>query len=223
MEKLDNILESILFLSGNAVEIKDIAEKLGISPKEIDAAAKLLKDKYSGSSGIHILSFNHKLQFSSNPDYVETVENVLNPIKERELSKAMMEAAAIVAYKQPVTRLEIEEVRGVNSDYAIMMLCKHNIIEIVGRKDTLGKPLLYGTTDEFLKRFQLNSIDQLPDFEELLERIKVLHPESKDLYYREPYAEGKTEVSDNNTVNIIPEKEELPDFLKGESNIKIIK
>ena len=221
MEKLDNILESILFLSGNAVDIKDISEKLNVTPRQLEVSANRLKEKYSGSCGIHILSFNRKLQLSTNPDYAEQVENVLNPIKERELSKAMMEAAAIVAYKQPVTRLDIEEVRGVNSDYAITMLCKHNIIEIVGRKDTLGKPLLYGTTDEFLKRFQISSIEELPDFEELLNRIKIIHPENRDLYYREPYSEKAEQENIQQTA--FPEDEELPEFLKDESDIKIIK
>lgn len=219
MDKLENILESLLFLSGNPIEIKDIASKLNVPAKDIEEAAKILKDKYSGSSGLHIIIFNHKLQFSSNPDYAEMVENVLNPIKERELSKAMLEVSAIIAYKQPVTRLEIEEIRGVNSDYAIMMLCKHNIIEVAGRKDTIGKPLLYGTTDEFLKRFQLTSIDELPDYDDLLERIKILHPEpSKDLYYREQYS-GDNEKTENNS---LPDGEDLPDFLKGEANIQKI-
>lgn len=195
MDKLENIVEAILFLSGNAVAIGDIAAKLDVSPKEIEAAAKTLKDKYSGSSGVHIVLFNKKLQLSSNPDYSEMVESVLNPIKERELSKAMMEVAAIIAYKQPVTRLEIEEIRGVNSDYAVTMLTKHSIIEVVGRKDAIGKPLLYGTTDEFLKRFQLSALTDLPDYEDLIDRIKVLHegvpPQSSDLYYREQWQENE--------------------------------
>lgn len=213
MDKLISILEAIIFLAGNAVETKELAQKLGVTEEEILSAAQKLQQKYGGDSGIHLISFNGKLQFSSNPEYADQVESVLNPIKERELSRAMLEVASIVAYKQPVTRLEIDEIRGVNSEYAITMLCKYNLIEVVGRKDTVGKPLLYGTTDEFLKRFQLSSLKDLPDFDEVVERIKVLTPkESRDLYSRdipEPTAH-------------IPEKEELPDFLKGENNIEII-
>jgi segregation and condensation protein B len=235
MEKIENILEALLFLSGDGIKIKEIAEKLAVKEKELKEAVKVLKEKYSGCAGIHIIEFNGKIQFSSNPDYAPIVESVLNPIKERELSKAMLEVSAIIAYKQPVTRLEIEEIRGVNSDYAITMLLKHNIIEVVGRKDTIGKPLLYGTADGFLKRFQLNSLDQLPDYNEILDRIKVLDTdESKDLYYRGQYTadnggvNNATDTAAENTDTEIShidkyyESEELPDFLKDEKNIKII-
>lgn len=207
MDKLEQVIESIVFLSGTAVDIKDIASKLNLEIKDVEQASKKLQAKYNGESGIHLLIFNKKLQFSTNPAYSEEVETVLNPIKEKELSKSMMEVCAIVAYKQPVTRLEIEEVRGVNSDYAVVTLSKHNIIDVVGRKDAIGKPLLYGTTDEFLKRFQLSSINDLPDYDELLERIKVLYEDdgNKDLYYREQYNPDndldlttETEVSSEN-------------------------
>lgn len=184
MDNLENIIESLLFLSGEAVDIKDIIAKTDATKKDILQAAQALKSKYSGASGIHILHFNDKLQFSSNPEYVDIVDAVLNPIKERELSKTMLEVCSIIAYKQPITRLEVEEIRGVNSDYAIATLHKRNIIDIVGRKDTIGKPLLYGTTDEFLKRFQISSLNQLPDYEEVLSKIKVLNlvDTSTDLY-----------------------------------------
>lgn len=195
MDKLENIIESLLFLSGEAIDIKDIAAKTDATKKEILQAVEKLKNKYSGSSGIHILYFNDKLQFSSNPDYAFAVDAVLNPIKERELSNAMLEVCSIIAYKQPITRLEVEEIRGVNSDYAIMMLHKRNLIDVVGRKDTIGKPLLYGTTDEFLKRFQISSLDELPDYDEVLDRIKVLNlvDTSKDLYNLQKEGESGTE------------------------------
>lgn len=207
---LENVIEALLFLAGDAVEVKDIAENLGVSQKEVLEAAEKLKQKYGGASGIHVISFNGKLQFSSNPDYAPQIEAVLSPIKERELSRAMLEVAAIVAYKQPITRLEIEDIRGVNSEYAIMMLSRHNLIQVVGRKDTVGKPLLYGTTDEFLKRFQLSSLDELPDFDEVMERIKVLAPKDQT---RDLFARGGQQI---------PEKEEIPDFLKDEENIEMI-
>jgi segregation and condensation protein B len=209
LDNLDNVLEAILFLAGDAVEVKEMAEKLGVSKEEILKAVEKLLQKYGGGSGIQILSFNGKLQFSSNAAYAPQIEVVLNPIKERELSRAMLEVAAIIAYKQPITRLEIEEIRGVNSEYVIMMLLRHNLIQVVGRKNTVGKPLLYATTDKFLKRFQLSSLEDLPDFDEVMERIKVLAPKEppRDLFAREEQ---------------ISEKEEIPDFLKGEENIEMI-
>ena len=140
LEKLDKVLEAILFVSGGAVQKQDIIEKLELQKSELDAAVERLKKKYYASCGIHIMSFNNKLQFCTNPAYAETVATVLNPVREKELSRATLEVAAIVAYKQPVTRLEIEQVRGVNSDYAVQMLVKHNIINVIGRKETIGKP-----------------------------------------------------------------------------------
>ena len=211
LEKLDKILEAILFVSGNGVTTADLMEKLELQKSEIDAAVERLKKKYYASCGIHILSYNGKVQFCTNPAYAEIVATVLNPIKEKELSRSSLEVAAIVAYKQPVTRLEIEQVRGVNSDYAIQMLAKHKIITVVGRKETIGKPLLFGTTDEFLKRFQLAALSELPDYDTLIERIKVL--DEKD---------GKSS-EDNLLLNYfeLPD-EEIPDFLKDEEGLQKI-
>jgi segregation and condensation protein B len=189
MDSLSGILEALLFVSGNAVEIKDIAEKLLINEQLVTKAAESLQKKYGKESGIQLLMFSDKLQFSSNPSYADAVSGVLNPIKERELSQSMMEVVSIIAYKQPITRLEIEEIRGVNSDYAISMLSKHNLIEVVGRKNAVGKPVLFGTADNFLKRFQLKNLKELPDYDSLIERIKVIDQEnfvkndSDDLYY----------------------------------------
>lgn len=187
MKNIKEKIEALLFVSGKPIEIKDIAEKLEIPDKKVLEYVKELQNYYSGDCGIHLLVFNKKVQFSSNPAYSNFIESVLNPIKERELSKTMMEVAAIIAYKQPITKSEIEEIRGVNSDYAIGILSGNSIIEVVGRKDAVGKPLLFGTTDEFLKRFQISSIDDLPDYEQLLERIKILQPERTDLYHKDTY------------------------------------
>lgn len=183
MKKLTNIIESVLFVSGNAVSAKDIAEKSGVSEKDVLAAGKELQKKYEGESGIQLLIFNKKLQFCSNPEYAEEVSAVLNPIKERELSRSMLEVAAIIAYKQPVTRLDLEELRGCNSEYALQNLLKLGVIEVVGRKDAIGKPALFGTTDEFLKRFQISDLNELPDYDELMGKIAAMRePEPKTNY-----------------------------------------
>lgn len=183
MKKLTNIIESVLFVSGDAVSAKDIAEKSGVSEKDVLSAGKELQKKYDGESGIQLLIFNKKLQFCSNPEYAEAVSAVLNPIKERELSRSMLEVAAIIAYKQPVTRLDLEELRGCNSEYALQNLLKLGVIEVVGRKDAIGKPALFGTTDEFLKRFQISDLNELPDYDELMGKIAAMRePEPKTNY-----------------------------------------
>ncbi len=182
MSKLTNIIEALLFVSGNAVSCKDIADKLAVTEKEVLESAKELQKFYTEERGIQLLIFNKKLQFASNKIYTEAVTSVLNPIKERELSKSMLEVAAIIAYKQPVTRLDLEALRGVNSEFAVQNLLKLGVIEVVGRKDAVGKPVLFGTTDEFLKRFQISSLDELPDYEDLMEKIALLRTESQSSY-----------------------------------------
>jgi segregation and condensation protein B len=237
LEKLTNIIESILFVSGTQVAISDIAEKLEVSEKDILSAVKTIKEKYCAESGIQLLQFNKKLQFCSNPEYAEQVSSVLNPIKERELSKSMLEVAAIIAYKQPVTRIDLEEIRG-NSEYAVQKLLELGVIEPVGRKDAVGKPVLFGTTDKFLKRFQISSLDELPDYEDLINKIQVIHGDKdtddylykKDVYVDESVAvtdqssidtekpkENKAKVENNDDFEL-PDfsEEEIPDFLQGE-------
>ena len=185
MENLESVIESVLFVAGEPVLISDLCFKFNVKPKEIEKAVQKLQEKYDENSGIKLLQFNNKLQFASNPKNVDFVSLVLNPIRQRNLTKATLETIAIVAYKQPITRMEIEEIRGVNSDYAINILLEHKLVEIVGRKDAVGKPALFGTTDEFLKRFDISSINDLPDYNELLEKVqKIRENYSESLFNR---------------------------------------
>ncbi|MCD8372366.1 MAG: SMC-Scp complex subunit ScpB [Clostridia bacterium] len=174
MNNLTNIIEAIVFASGEPVPVKYIMEKAGCTLKEANASIAELKEKYSGDCGIHILTFNGKLQFASNPAYKEIISSAITPIKEKELTRAVLECAALIAYKQPVTRSELEDVRGVSCDYAVNVLLDLEMIYPCGRKDTIGKPIQFATTDNFLKRFRLNSIDELPDYDDLMEQIAQL-------------------------------------------------
>lgn len=203
MSQLSKIIESILFVSGKPVEESFIREKLEITGKQYSEALDELMKQYSGESGIHLLRFNKKVQFASNPDYVKQVEAVLNPIKERELTNAMLETLAIVAYKQPITRIEIEEIRAVDCTYAVQNLMRLGMIEVVGRKDTIGKPLLFGTTDDFLKRFSISEVTDLPDYDVFLEKLKEIS---------DGLAAGVTEVEKP----MFDQVNEVPDFLVGE-------
>ena len=155
-KNLPNIIEGILFVAGAGVSISEIAEKLDIDERDVmEAFEKLKAEKYNENSGIQIIHYKDKLQLCTNPEIADPISLVLNPIRERALTKTALETVAIIAYQQPITRLEIENIRGVSSDYAIQLLLTHNLIEVVGRKDVVGKPLLFGTTDEFLKRFDV--------------------------------------------------------------------
>ena len=176
------IIEAVVFVSGDGVDKDEFKRLYDLSDKELNKCLDILKQKYSGDSGIHIIQYKNKIQFCSNPELVENVAEILNPIRERSLTKAALETIAIIAYKQPITRTEIEEIRGVNCDYAVQLLQNNNLIEVVGRKDAVGKPLLFGTTETFLKRFELESLDALPNHKELLDRIRVIHSEGDSLY-----------------------------------------
>ncbi|MCM1289983.1 MAG: SMC-Scp complex subunit ScpB [Corallococcus sp.] len=204
MSRLSNVIQSILFLSGKAVEEKFIKEKLQVSDKEFRAAVSELMADFGGENGIHLLRFNGKLQFATNPEYSKEVESVLNPIKEKELTNAMLETLAIIAYKQPVTRLEVEEVRAVDCTYSIQNLTRLGMIEAVGHKETIGKPLLFATTDDFLKRFSIGDVTELPDYETLLAKLKEISYENTAVKTVEKPMFDKVE------------EEQVPEFLQNE-------
>ena len=227
MEKLTNIIEAILFAAGDAVPMDLLREKLEITKKELDDSIRQLERKYSGDVGIRLLNFNHKLQLATNPDYKDTISLVLMPIREKEFTRTILESAAIIAYKQPITRSELEAIRGINSDYAITTLMSLDMIMPCGRKDTPGKPVLYATTDNFLKRFKLKSLAELPDYEELMRRISELNATDTEtsnyLYEKDVYnpdedpdlmtmADETAATEDTNPIET--DGFELPDFLK---------
>lgn len=242
-ENLSNILESILFVSGNPVPIGAIAEKLGVREQDVKEAAKILQERYAEHGGLRLLSFNNKLQLSSNPEYKDYISAVLNPIKEREFTKTILECSAIIAYKQPITKGELEALRGLNCDYAIHTLLDLKMIEPVGRKDAVGRPILYATTDNFLKRFHLNSIEDLPDYDTLMESIAKLHADEPDAYLYANHVYTGDAESDTPPESELPgadaareqaarpaspssaqqDEEELPDFLKDLDGDEIIK
>ena len=177
---LKEVLRSVLFVAGEGVEKEYLAEKLDVSTKELEKALTELEKECSGECGIHLIRYKNKVQFSSNPNFANYVSDVLSPVREKSLTRAALETLAIIAYKQPVTKLEIEDIRRVNCDYATQALLDQNMIEIVGRKDAVGRPLMFGTSEAFLKRFNIESVDALPDYDELMERIKVLHDEEDE-------------------------------------------
>ena len=226
---LTNIIEALIFAAANGVTYANLKEAFGneYTEKEIKNALTEIKNKYSGDNGIILIEYNNTYQFQTNPQYSLLLADILQPIKERQLSKTVLQTLAIIAYRQPITRGAIEDIRGgVSSDYAIGVLMRAELIQIVGRKDTLGRAALYGTTDEFLKRFQLNSLSQLPDYEELLESIKqsgkfnttstnIYEIRNKDLY-------DISEVTTNNEEEVFEElTDEIPDFISDDDIVVI--
>ena len=206
LKDIAKIIEGVLFVAGEGIEIDVFKSRFDMNDREFNKCIDILKEKYNEESGINIIRFKNKVQFTSNPSIVNDISEILNPIRERSLTRAALETIAIIAYKQPITRSEIEDVRGVNCDYAIQLLQSNNLIEVVGRKDAVGKPVLFGTTENFLKRFEINNIEDLPNYNELLDRIRVIHSEGESLYREftipdeEPNKESEeTEQSEDTT------------------------
>ena len=163
MTELAKIIEAILFVSGEPVQLGAVARALEVTELEVSAAADELASDYDyNRRGICLKRFGSHIQLSTRPDYAPQIEKLLQPIQKQSLSQAALETLAVVAYKQPVTRLDIEAVRGVKCDYSVQSLMNKGLIEEEGRKETLGRPILYGTTDAFLSHFGLTSLEDLP-------------------------------------------------------------
>ena len=160
-----HIIECLLFVSGDPVPVSELARVLDLP---MDDMRMLLGDMESlyrdHGRGIQLLVTDATAQLVSNREYVNMVEALLQPDETRSVSQSLLETLAIIAYRQPVTRADMEQVRGVRCEYAVSQLQRLGLIVAVGRKDSLGKPILYGTTDRFLRHFGIHSIDELPEF-----------------------------------------------------------
>ena len=232
MDNLINVVEAILFASGVPLRRQEILDKMpGITKKKLDNVIEKLKEQYSGKCGIRLEIFNDKIQFSSNSDYGEIVADVLQPVKEKELSKILVEVLSIIAYQQPITRSEIEDIRGVSPDYAIGVLLKADLIKSCGFKQAPGKPILYGTTEEFLKKFELESLDKLPDYAEVMNRLIQFgnYNIQTEGLYKDIQLADDFEDSNNLTSNQIQQMDELdslldsnPDFIDDSDEMFVV-
>lgn len=163
IEELTGKAEAILFASGEPVALDRIAQVLGIRTYAVEEIAAGLKKKYNKpESGVHLLLLGDSAQFCTNPAFIEPVRAALDLKRNTPLSQAAMEVLAVVAYNQPVTKAFVEQVRGVDCSGVVGSLVQKGLLEERGRLELPGRPLLYGTTENFLRCFQLQSIDQLP-------------------------------------------------------------
>jgi len=162
-------IEAILFVAGDAVRVEDLAKALNIGMAELERALTALKDEYDfAQRGFCLKRFGHQVQLATRALYSRDVVHLLQPVQKQSLSQAAMETLAVVAYRQPVTRADVEQIRGVKCDYSIQSLVNKELIHEVGRKDTLGRPILYGTTEAFLSHFGISSLDELPPMPETI-------------------------------------------------------
>lgn len=157
-------IETILFAMGDSVEIETIAKALEIPEEDIRDAVHALEERCNEpQSGLMINWLEDSVQISSRPEYYEYLVKIAKAPKKQVLTDTLMETLSIIAFKQPVTRAEVENVRGVNSDFAISKLVSYDLVEEVGRKEAPGRPLLFGTTEQFLRSFGIRSLSELPD------------------------------------------------------------
>lgn len=162
-EELMGKTEAILFAGGEPVALERIAQVLGVRTYAVEEAVDALREKYNTpNSGIHLLRLENTAQFCTNPAYIQPVRDALDLKRNTPLSQAAMEVLAVVAYNQPVTKAFVEQVRGVDCSGVIGSLMQKDLLEERGRLELPGRPLLYGTTENFLRCFQLSSLEELP-------------------------------------------------------------
>lgn len=161
------IIESILFVSGDPLSLNDICKVLEI---DLRYARKLMERMidcfHFERRGLQVIKVNDTFQLATRPEYAEYINKYIGPSQKQELSQASLETLAIIAYRQPVTRMDIEALRGVRCEHALSTLLNRELIKEVGRLDAPGRPILYGTTDLFLRSFGLSSLEDLPDLKE---------------------------------------------------------
>ena len=168
------IIEAILFTMGESVELEKIANALELDKKQTKEIIENMKARYEESSSrVRIIELDGAYQMCTKPEMYEYLIKIAKQPKKRVLTDVLLETLSIIAYKQPVTRAEIEKIRGVSSDHAVNKLVEYNLVCELGRLDAPGRPMLFGTTTEFLRVFGVQSLDELPVIrQEIVEDFK---------------------------------------------------
>lgn len=163
IQELEAQIEAILFTMGEAVEAERIAMALEHDVDTVRRVARNMMDRYrSADRGIQIIELNDSYQMSTKQSMYESIIKIAHVPKKHVLTEVLLETLSIVAYKQPITRQEIEAIRGVSCDHAVNKLVEYSLIAEVGRLDAPGRPILFGTTEDFLRSFGLTSLEELP-------------------------------------------------------------
>lgn len=164
MDNLKYAVEGILFAAGEPVKTAQLAAALDTNIKSVNEAVRELKDEYNSSKrGFAIIDINEGYQICSRPEYYAYIQVILGEQRRQALSNAAMETLAIIAYKQPITKSGIEYIRGINSDGSVNRLIERGLVEERGRLNAPGRPILYGTTVDFLRCFGLSTLSELPE------------------------------------------------------------
>jgi segregation and condensation protein B len=206
-----SVIEALIFSSDDSLSAEEIihsiksidGEEIELSKDDVDGLVDLLNQKYSENSNAYrILKIANGYLYATLETYAKYVGYLSSERAKRRLSQAALETLAIIAYKQPITKPELESIRGVNSDYILTTLLEKNLITIKGRAETVGRPLLYGTTEEFLKYFGLNNLTDLPKPREL-----------EEIMQDEDFIEQKRKIMMTDL------EEKIEESLGGENNV----
>lgn len=163
IKKLEGVIEAILFAAGDSVELGKIAAAIEHDEDTTRKIIHQMMDKYAKKDrGIRILELENSFQLCTKKEMYEYLIRIAKQPKKYVLTDVLLETLSIIAYKQPVTKLEVEKIRGVKSDHAVNKLVEYNLVCEVGRMEAPGRPLLFGTTEEFLRRFSIQSVEELP-------------------------------------------------------------
>ena len=162
--KEEAIVEAVLFTMGKSVETRQLAAALGTDTERAEKAVLRLKNRYDEEKrGLQITRLDDSWQMATRAEYYENLIRVAAMPKKQVLTDVVLETLSIIAYKQPITKIEIEKIRGVKSDHAVNKLIEYNLVYEVGRMDAPGRPALFATTEEFLRRFGVGSTKELPE------------------------------------------------------------
>ncbi|MGE4282906.1 MAG: SMC-Scp complex subunit ScpB [Clostridia bacterium] len=166
IKEIESIVEGVLFAWGDAIHIDKLSDILSVDRNTLRSIMHRMMDYYIYERrGIQIIELDNCFQLCTRPEYYEYISRAIEPRQSQSLSNAALETLAIIAYNQPVTRSNIEQIRGVNSDSSLNKLLERGLVEERGRLDAPGKPILYGTTQEFLRCFGLKTLDELPQID----------------------------------------------------------
>lgn len=167
MEELDNIIEAIMFALGREISATELANTLEIDEESVKQSIENLKERYNDNKGVTLIEVNGMVQLVTNKKYYEQVNKFVENTKRQNLSVSAQETLSIIAYNPKITKTEIEQIRGVNSDFAVSRLLECGLIEEVARLNLPGRPAAYSVTNEFLKACGIKSVEELPNYEEI--------------------------------------------------------
>jgi len=182
-EKIKSALESILFVWGDPIEAKSLADLFDVPSSDIIKYFRELAEEYEErGSGLAIREMDKSFQLCTNPENDDYIQRMCTPVKNKKLSQSSLEVLAIIAYKQPVTKSQIDNIRGIRCDRVLETLMAKGLVEECGRSSSIGRPYLYGTTKEFLKLFGFESLKDLPEIED----ADSIVLEDEDFDYTDP-------------------------------------